>query len=371
MQPWLVEQMARLGLVRKPSVWEDPEAPEPDEAIVEKIDEASNLMADLDELESPKRDKGLKYAILVSILLHLIFFGVLIPKMVSLPQSKSLLKPGEQVTKMRLVDMPPAPKKEQPPPEKPEAFSDRNNTAKQKRLPKMSVGGPMRQAKPKPPPQKMAMLSPPKAPEFPDEPKEKAKEPKETKEKKKPEVKPKRKAPPSEKARVKEAPEERVARSRSRSLADLMKRRNIDLRPNNQDLSRIFSAQPPGATDYFREGDPDEAVVDINTREDRFASYLLHLKRKIQGVWVYPRSASDQNIEGGLLLEFVLGQNGRLLDVNVLRSSGFNILDDNAVRAVQNAAPYHPLPDWLKAKRLRIRAAFNYVIRRGFMRGML
>ena len=62
----------------------------------------------------------------------------------------------------------------------------------------------------------------------------------------------------------------------------------------------------------------EEAVVDINTREDKFFSYMLQLKRKIQGVWVYPASAAQSGLGGSLALEFSIAKNGDLLYVNLL-----------------------------------------------------
>jgi protein TonB len=105
----------------------------------------------------------------------------------------------------------------------------------------------------------------------------------------------------------------------------------------------------------------EEAVVDINTREDRFFSYLMHLKQKIQGVWVYPQVAARSGLGGSLTVEFSIAKTGDLIAVNLLDSSGHAILDESAMKAIKTAAPYHPFPERLKAQRLRIRANFIYV----------
>jgi protein TonB len=133
-----------------------------------------------------------------------------------------------------------------------------------------------------------------------------------------------------------------------------------DLRPRPEDIAKGFSS-PGGAQDFFPEGELDEAVVDINTREERFFSYLLHLKQKIQGVWVYPNVAAKAGIGGSLSIEFSISKDGELLYVNLLDSSGHTILDESAVKAIKTAAPYFPFPPRLKAKRLKIRANFLYI----------
>jgi protein TonB len=133
-----------------------------------------------------------------------------------------------------------------------------------------------------------------------------------------------------------------------------------DLRPTTQDMKQAFSAQPGGG-DFYPDGDVEEAVVDINTREDRFFSYLLSLKRKIEAVWIYPQSAARAGLGGTLTLEFVIAKEGKLEHVNLLDSSGHAILDESAQSAIKAAAPYNPFPPSLRAKRLRIRANFIYV----------
>jgi len=115
------------------------------------------------------------------------------------------------------------------------------------------------------------------------------------------------------------------------------------------------------SSDFYADGDPDETVVDIDTKEERFSSYLLHVKGKIQAVWIYPAVASRAGISGKLTLEFLISRDGNVLGVNLLDSSGHTILDESAVRAIKNAAPFFPFPERLTAKRMRIRANFIYI----------
>jgi periplasmic protein TonB len=292
------------------------------------------------------KDKILKYCIVVSCVLHVALFTAL-PHMAGLAPTNSLLKPGERVTPVRLVEPPAEEKKPEPPPLQASAISDRDHTALQERLPKAppSPRPPLPRMEPA---QKMASLPPPMAPHDL--------------------VKPKEETPPKEDNHKPSAVEKPAPKNHAKHAnpADQhAKQKNLqnpkpDLRPTWQDLARGLSA-PGGSPEFFPEGDIDEAVLDINTRDDRFSSYLLHLKHKIQAVWVYPSVAARSGIGGSLTVEFSIARTGELLGVNLLDSSGQTILDESAMKAIKSAAPYFPFPERMRAKRIRIKANFIYV----------
>jgi protein TonB len=295
----------------------------------------------LERVDSFGADRILKYCVIASLLLHIgVFAGV--PRLMEMNHAKPLLNPGEKVTRVRLVE-PQEEKKPEPPPETASAISDRDHTAVKERLPKappaqeQPIGRIEQQQK------KMASLIPPQAPEdFNRQPEEKQ-QPEEKKE-------------PKQKTGARKPPEQQELRPRKKENSQ---KRNVDLRPTPQDIAKGFSAA--GSREFFPDGDVEEAIVDINTREDRFFSYLMHLKTKIQGVWTYPPAAARSGIGGTLTVEFSIAKTGELLEVNLLDSSGHTILDENAMRAIKTAAPYFPFPERMKAQRLRVRANFVYV----------
>ena len=300
------------------------------------------------------RDRTVLYCVVASVLLHFLVFTAL-PRVGPFQDPRSFLKPGEKVTPVKLVEFPTPQEKPEPPPEKPAAISDRNHTTQKERLPRRLPDPKPPMGTMEPPRQRMASLMPPPAPEDFVKPKEEHPR------------KPDRPAPlEKETKRPKTKPDKERPRHLTR---EELKNRDVDLRPSPQEIAKGFSS-PGGSSDFHPEGDPDEAVVDINTREDRFVSYLLHLKHKIQGVWVYPSAAAKAGIGGGLTLEFSIAKGGELLGVRLLDSSGHPILDENAVKAVQTAAPYNPLPERLHAKRLRVRANFIYITSNYFGRIM-
>ncbi len=295
------------------------------------------------------RNRMLKICVVVSLLLHVLAFTV-VPRMAAFQQNSAALQPRGTRTPVRIVQLPQTTEKDEPPPKTASAMSDRNHTAKKERLPK-AIPAPPRPpiGKPEPLKQRIASAIPPPAPEtFIKEKKERPKK----RQTSKPPTQHKRSAKPSETKAL--SPKSR------RHMKEDLKHRKVDLRPTAQDMQKAFSAQS-GGSDFYPDGEVEEAVVDINTREDRFFSYLLSLKRKIEAVWIYPQTAAWAGIGGTLTLEFVIAKEGTLERVNLLDSSGHAILDESAQSAIRAAAPYNPFPPSLRAKCLRIRANFIYV----------
>jgi len=295
----------------------------------------------------PEKNTMLKYCVVASFILHVIFL-VYLTQIAQLTPTKASLAAGPNIQSVRLVELPPQRQAPEPPPEQAPAVSDRDHTAEKQRLPKMVPGPKPPLPKIEPLDKRLASRIPPMAPEDFVKPREKKKE--ETS-----------KNIMEERSKPKPRPEAPSAKDKAKNPPDL--------RATRQEIARALSS-PEAGSDYFPEGDVDEAVVDINTREEKFFSYLLHLKRKIQGVWVYPQSAARQGVGGVLSVEFSIARSGELLYVNLLDSSGNNILDDAAMKAVKTAAPYYPFPERMRAKRLRIRANFIYVTG-GFFRSVM
>jgi len=110
-------------------------------------------------------------------------------------------------------------------------------------------------------------------------------------------------------------------------------------------------------TDGVTEG---EGAVPLNSREPRYVSYLTSVKRAIELVWEYPEAALRRGIEGKLVLEFTIAVNGGLSEAVLVQSSGSGVLDQEALRAVRAASPFHPIPSWVGKNPLHIVASFEY-----------
>lgn len=144
----------------------------------------------------------------------------------------------------------------------------------------------------------------------------------------------------------------------------------------NEGESRIARQVPEMFVPYRSELLPEagakhlkkkEDTVDLSTLQFKYHSYFIGLKNQIKNVWHYPKDAATRGEHGKMNLIFTISSNGDLENFKVLRSSGHSSLDDEALRAIKVAAPYHPFPkSWEGMERLNIRASFEYNSPRSF-----
>ncbi len=109
----------------------------------------------------------------------------------------------------------------------------------------------------------------------------------------------------------------------------------------------------------------DEVWLDL--QQNMLASFFRRLHDKIDWVWTYPRSAARNGIEGTLELLIVVNKKGELLDVNLVRSSGSDILDSEAMQAIYRAAPFGPITKRYPHDVLKIHANFRYKLGNRFI----
>lgn len=95
---------------------------------------------------------------------------------------------------------------------------------------------------------------------------------------------------------------------------------------------------------------PREKRIYSATQEYKYASYMHDWIAKIEriGTLNFPDEARRQHLSGNLLLDVALNADGSINNIAVLRSSGYRVLDDAALRIVHLAAPYAPFPDYIR-----------------------
>jgi periplasmic protein TonB len=102
--------------------------------------------------------------------------------------------------------------------------------------------------------------------------------------------------------------------------------------------------------------------VSLDTKEIKYLSYFAHIKRRIEQVWTYPPGAIANGLQGQLHLKFTLRNDGQVKTVELLRSSGYKVLDKEAWDAVVNAGPFGAFPPTIPDDELHITARFTYVL---------
>jgi TonB family protein len=110
-------------------------------------------------------------------------------------------------------------------------------------------------------------------------------------------------------------------------------------------------------------GEAGEAkrTINMDDRQPDFLPYLERLKRRVYNVWSYPQEAGELGLGGEVDLIFTLNKSGSLTSLRLLHSSGFPVLDDEAMRAIRAAAPYDPFPPQMGEESWNIHGIFHYM----------
>ncbi len=103
-------------------------------------------------------------------------------------------------------------------------------------------------------------------------------------------------------------------------------------------------------------------VINLDTTELKYISYMTKIKRQIDLVWTYPTLAIERGEQGTLILQFTIVSTGQLKSVRIIRGSGSEILDNAAVEAIRTAAPYPVFPKEWKEEEITIAARMEYVL---------
>jgi TonB family protein len=107
-------------------------------------------------------------------------------------------------------------------------------------------------------------------------------------------------------------------------------------------------------------GGPAKQTISLDDRRPRFMDYLARLKQRIMAEWTYPEDAQRVGVSGDLEIVFTLNPAGTLIYIQLTRSSGFPVLDNEALRALKTAAPYDAFPSQMGAESVNIVGHFIY-----------
>ncbi len=150
-------------------------------------------------------------------------------------------------------------------------------------------------------------------------------------------------------------PSQQASKGRPGPSAPPSTRRGLVL-PTQEDLEKYAKAD----TAEMQRAKNDSVTLD--TDDLMYTSYLQGLKRRIELIWKYPETARRDGLQGSLIMRFSIGKSGKLENVEIVRSSGYPMLDEAAKQALEDANPYNPLPDnWHKTS-FTITGTFIYKI---------
>jgi TonB family protein len=107
--------------------------------------------------------------------------------------------------------------------------------------------------------------------------------------------------------------------------------------------------------------------AEITTGEDpNWPVYMADLQRRIKRAWFPPRRQENRKV----VIIFKIHRNGELHDLHLSKSSGFALADQQAIAAIENAAPFRELPQGAQDD-VDIQFEFDYNVFNGSERGLI
>ncbi len=122
------------------------------------------------------------------------------------------------------------------------------------------------------------------------------------------------------------------------------------LASRDQEIARLSESLEARTKAYA--GRQRRKSISASTREFRYASYLAAWARKVENIGNinYPQAAKEQHLYGNLILHVALRADGSVEQIRIVRSSGYDLLDQAAIRIVELGAPYAPFPPDIAAE---------------------
>lgn len=108
-------------------------------------------------------------------------------------------------------------------------------------------------------------------------------------------------------------------------------------------------------------GAEEKGSISLNTYEWEYASYILHMKKRLKSN-IFPPAIFTYmgGISGETTLMFRVQLDGSMTDLSVLGYNGHRTLMETSVTAVEKSSPFRPLPDNFPEDYLELRWTFFY-----------
>jgi periplasmic protein TonB len=96
--------------------------------------------------------------------------------------------------------------------------------------------------------------------------------------------------------------------------------------------------------------------------EKLWSEYSYLIRMRVASAKTYPESAREKNQQGKATLSLKLGKDGSILNVSIGNSSGHKILDQAAIDAIKDAAPYPKIPDKLDKQYVLLKLPISFIL---------
>lgn len=101
-------------------------------------------------------------------------------------------------------------------------------------------------------------------------------------------------------------------------------------------------------------------VESMNDKGEETLRFEDIVKLRIQKVREYPEAAKKSCIQGDVYLSFEILKNGSLGNIDIIQSSGNDILDAEAINTIKRAVPFPTIPDYYDMQKMNLKVKIIY-----------
>jgi periplasmic protein TonB len=88
--------------------------------------------------------------------------------------------------------------------------------------------------------------------------------------------------------------------------------------------------------------------------------YIYSVREKLYEHWLGPKPAIDGKLTGRLMVRLTLNASGEIQTIDVVKSSGEAVLDEDALSVIRAAGPFGPFPPEIQQPTLQIDLTLIY-----------
>jgi TonB family protein len=105
-------------------------------------------------------------------------------------------------------------------------------------------------------------------------------------------------------------------------------------------IKNIESAIPDESELTIKFTDSVASSTDEQQKNNYTSLNFDHIREQVYKGIIYPQVAIENSWDGAVMVSFFVDNKGNIDSVRILKSSGHRLLDQNAVSAIQHAAPF-------------------------------
>jgi len=91
--------------------------------------------------------------------------------------------------------------------------------------------------------------------------------------------------------------------------------------------------------------------------------YIQEIRREFEEHMSYPKEARTRRLQGVAVVRLIINEDGSLMDIEIVESSGHPVIDNAALQTVRRASPLPRIPESMRVGRLELVLPISFSLR--------